>query len=60
MKLKIADMGDRTTPVYRCKECPFVEMGTHWMKWTCGKVEGEIVPINHVPEWCPLPEEGEK
>jgi hypothetical protein len=41
-------------PVYRCKECIFVQMGTRVNNWTCSHLEGAVVPLSYVPEFCPL------
>ena len=50
---KVTDKGD---PVYRCKECPFVKMGTAVSNWTCEKMGGVVVPLSRIPDFCPLPE----
>jgi hypothetical protein len=42
-------------PVYRCKECPLVRMGTTSYNWTCDRTN-KIVPLNRIHEECPLPE----
>ena len=47
---KVAEKGN---PVYRCKECPFVEVGTTTSNWTCRKT-GSVVPLNRIPASCPL------
>lgn len=41
-------------PVYRCKECPFVQMGTTVSNWTCGQLGGVVVPLSRISEACPL------
>lgn len=43
------------TPIYRCKECPYVQMGQTWYNWTCGRTN-KVVPLNRIYEECPLPE----
>jgi hypothetical protein len=58
MTVKVAkftrDGEEDTTPVYRCKECPHVNISQMY-GWRCGLTD-KLVPINHVADHCTLPD----